>query len=159
MQFQTMAAPALALAASVILAGCAAPPTPQGWKDPETCRENFRDYENAERQFLPSYDDPFDGNATVNRYARRIVTDGCLTRMPDIAVPRHPDARMAQQRSAPAGASTRPTAVLAGFVDGFAAQAQVSQYFALRGYRSRSEGAEGVGRKIYIGPFTSEGAI
>ena len=45
-----------------------------------------------------------------------------------------------------------------GIVTGISDEALVTRYFRGLGYRSRGIGAEGLGRRIYIGPFTTQGA-
>jgi hypothetical protein len=46
-----------------------------------------------------------------------------------------------------------------GIVTGIGDEAFVTRHFRGLGYRSRGIGAEGLGRRIYIGPFTSQGAL
>ena len=38
-------------------------------------------------------------------------------------------------------------------------EGRVTQFFRGLGYRSRGVGAVGLGRRLYIGPFTSQGSL
>ena len=57
------------------------------------------------------------------------------------------------------GAAIPATAVHVGIVTGIYDEGRVTQFFRGLGYRSRGVGAFGLGRRIYIGPFTSQGAV
>jgi hypothetical protein len=152
---KTFAAAAVLLSAGV--PGCTVQNTP--WKDPEVCRENFEAYDAAVRSFGTTYGDPDTMNGTVSRTAQDLMTDGCITRSDDLAEMEAARERLSPHRPVESGAPRSATAVHAGIVDGFSSQARVTQYFAALGYRSRSVGAQGLGRRIYIGPFYSQGAI
>ena len=54
----------------------------------------------------------------------------------------------------------RPTAVHVGIVMSMYDEGRATQFFRGLGYRSRGVGApDGLGRRLYIGPFTSQGAL
>ena len=59
----------------------------------------------------------------------------------------------------PLGAAYGIDPVHLGIVTGISDEAFVTRYFRGLGYRSRGIGAEGLGRRIYIGPFASQGAV
>ena len=46
-----------------------------------------------------------------------------------------------------------------GIVTGIYDEGRATQFFRGLGYRSRGVGAAGLGRRLYIGPFTSQGAL
>ena len=51
------------------------------------------------------------------------------------------------------------TAVHLGIVTSFGDEARVTQFFRGLGYRSRGVGAAALGRRLYIGPFITQGAL
>lgn len=57
------------------------------------------------------------------------------------------------------GAVIVPTSMHAGVVTSDADDARVRAFFEARGVRARSVGEAGLGRRIYIGPFRTDGAI
>ena len=67
--------------------------------------------------------------------------------------------RLAPFAIADSGAAIRPIPVHLGIVTGIWDEARVTHFFRSLGYRSRGVGAEGLGRRIYIGPFATEGAL
>lgn len=60
---------------------------------------------------------------------------------------------------ADSGAAIAPTTLHAGVVTSEADDARARAFFEARGVRARSVGEAGLGRRIYIGPFATEGAI
>ena len=46
-----------------------------------------------------------------------------------------------------------------GVITSIVDEQRVTAYFRGLGYRSRGIGADGLGRRIYIGPFVTEGAL
>ena len=57
------------------------------------------------------------------------------------------------------GAAIRPTTVELGIVTGIYDEGRVTVFFRGLGYRSRGSGAPTLGRRLFIGPFTSQGAL
>jgi hypothetical protein len=57
------------------------------------------------------------------------------------------------------GPAIRPTTVELGIVTGFYDEGRVTAFFRGLGYRSRGIGAQTLGRRLFIGPFTSQGAL
>ena len=83
-------------------------------------------------------------------------------RLPDpLGRPRRPAGALRAAAAVPdrdGGPAIRPVPVHLGIVTGISDEALVTRYFRGLGYRSRGIGAEGLGRRIYIGPFTTQGA-
>lgn len=57
------------------------------------------------------------------------------------------------------GAAITPVGLHAGVVTNSADEAAAIAFFEAHGVRARSIGAAGLGRRIYLGPFTTEGAL
>lgn len=57
------------------------------------------------------------------------------------------------------GAAISPVWAQVGVVGGITAEIQARQFFAELGLRPRSRGAPGLGRRIFIGPFATEGGL
>lgn len=149
----------LSCAALLAALACTAVPPPRGWRDPEVCLAHFKAYESARRNFQNSHLEPYNQNATVAREAQLLRLDGCITRQKDIQGLLAAQARLSPHVVTDSGAPLHPPVVVqAGIVDGFTSQSRVTTYFAALGYNSRSVGAEGLGRQIFLGPFRSEGA-
>lgn len=143
---------------ALLIAACTLPQrAPFG--DPAVCLQTFRSYDRAVRSAGPSATTQLRPQPQVARYGQLLITRGCLTRQPDLVGIESLAERLRPFEIVNSGAPTRASAVHAGIVDGFSSQARASSFFSSLGYRSRSIGAPGVGRRIYLGPFYSEGAI
>jgi hypothetical protein len=57
------------------------------------------------------------------------------------------------------GPAIAPISLHAGVVTSDATDAQVRAFFEARGVRARSIGEAGMGRRIYLGPFATQGAL
>ena len=81
--------------------------------------------------------------------------NGCITMTADLAgmeaLPVRP--------VADSGPVINPIAVHAGVVTSTADEARAVAFFEARGMRARTVGAPGLGRRIYLGPFATEGAL
>lgn len=80
---------------------------------------------------------------------------GCLTDGDDLA----PMAGIGPEPVRDGGAPIPPTALHAGVVTSTADEALALGFFEARGVRARSVGAPGLGRRIYLGPFATQGAL
>lgn len=153
---------ALALGVGLLLAGSASAASPQ--RDPATCLALYNQYDNAawlypNYPFGPSNGDRQLQPSELNRPMQLLRINGCLTSSSDI------DGMPAlQQRLSPhvvrdSGPAIPPTALHVGIVTGIYDEGRATQFFRGLGYRSRGVGAIGLGRRLYIGPFTSQGAL
>lgn len=80
---------------------------------------------------------------------------GCITVTADLAA-------MESLPVAPVtdgGAAIAPTSLHVGVVTSTADDARSIAFFQARGVQARSVGAAGLGRRIYVGPFRTDGAL
>ncbi|MBA3323862.1 MAG: hypothetical protein H0T41_00790 [Rhodobacteraceae bacterium] len=148
---------ALVALAILTLAACAAPP---GGAATPGCVRLLQNYDLAERNFgnssslrelaLPS---------AIERTAQLARQAGCITRAGDLD-------RLDAQRDAFAatlqgerGAPIPRTWLQVGVVAGVASEVQARNFFGGLGFTVRSRGAPGLGRRIFIGLFTTEGGL
>jgi hypothetical protein len=150
----------LALALLAAAAGCATalPLPPQ----PQRCEALFLRYDAAVRHY-PSTRFDEDGDilqtGQVARATAALRSNDCLTRASDLDGLPALAARLQPFEIEDSGPAIRPVPVHLGIVTGISDEAFVTRYFRGLGYRSRGIGAESLGRRIYIGPFTSQGAV
>jgi hypothetical protein len=148
--------PTLALLA---LAGCAAGPgpAPVARGDAGACVAAFQWYDtvkatmstpsgHADRMVIPP---------ALQMPVARIQSLGCLTMSDDLA----PMATATRPPVANGGPAIRPTLIHAGIVTNMADEANVLAFFQAHGAPARSIGAAGLGRRIYLGPFGTQGAL
>jgi len=148
-----------AVALAAILAGCVGQPRPA---DPAVCATLFARYDTAARLYGPSSFDEDTGvvpPAPLSRPGGDLRENGCLTSSADLDGLPALAARLSPHEIASSGPAIRAVPVHLGIVTGYSDEAFVTRYFRGLGYRSRGIGAEGLGRRIYIGPFTSQGAL
>ncbi len=145
----------------LLLALAAGAPAAAATPDRATCERAFRAYDNAVWLYPDNQwgeDRPL-LRPDVSRAAQGLIRGGCLTRSADLD---HLPA-LAQQLApftiVDSGTAIRPTAVSLGIVTGIWDEARVTTFFRGLGYRSRGIGAQTLGRQIFIGPFTSQGAV
>ena len=149
----------LALLVAAAAAGCAAAPPA---RDPATCAVLFQRYDTAARLYPVTRFDEDNGVVPPGPLSRPTVAlraHGCLTRSSDLDGLPALAARLAPFRIEDGGPAIKPVPVHLGIVMAIGDEAFVTRYFRGFGYRSRGIGAEGLGRRIYIGPFTSQGAL
>lgn len=157
--------PLMAALALLALAGCAAPPAgPSRAGDPAVCLELFKRYDTATWLYPESWigeddDTPAALSGSVDRAGRLLLLNGCLTRSEDLDGMPELAARLSPHTIESSGPAIRPVPVHVGIVTSIADEARATRFFRGLGYRSRGVGAEGLGRRIYIGPFTSQGAL
>ena len=149
--------------ALALLATLAAGATQALTRDPATCLKIFNDYDNAEWLYPQQYQLKEGGlsilQPEVGRPVRLLRVNGCLTFSDDLDPMQGLAPTLAGFTIQNSGAAIRPTALHLGIVTSFGDEARVTQFFRGLGYRSRGIGAEGLGRRLYIGPFTTQGAL
>jgi hypothetical protein len=148
---------ALALAAAASTAtGATRPP------DPATCSALFARYDTAARVYgTPSFRDDTGVTppAPLSRWIVQLRSNGCLTTADDLVDLDALARRLAPFAMATGGPAIRATPVHLGIVTGIGDEVRVTGFFRGLGYRSRGVGAEGLGRRLYIGPFTTQAAL
>lgn len=155
--------PHRALAAAAALSGLLAACAPLQVAEPQTCGALFRQYDRLERSGqvvgFNTASETWELAPAVSRQTRLLIINDCRTSGDDLAglanlAARHPDFRMAE-----GGAPIREVPVHLGVLTSIQDERWVTEVFRGLGYRSRGIGAEGLGRRIYIGPFTDQAAL
>lgn len=144
----------LAAAADISGAAAAAP-------DPVACARAMTAYNTAAWAHpLQRFDE--DGQTppgALSKAVGAVRRQGCLTSGDDLGDLAALAARLSPYAIDNSGAAIRPTTVQIGIVTGISDEARVTAFVRALGYRSRGVGAEGLGRRLFIGPFTTESAV
>lgn len=156
------AAPRLILAA--LVAGLLAGTTPLAAlaQDPANpdCPTRFQLYETATSS-VGAMGNQRDRSASpqVKSAARWLRMGNCLTFTDQLApmAALGPEAGLAART--PAGPGIPPISLHVGIVTSSADEARTIRFFADQGLRARGLGAAYLGRRIYVGPFTTAGAL
>ena len=125
-----------------------------------TCERRLQDYDRAQLFFSSTQ---WDRNQTlsmqVQRAAQAARQAGCVTgtEITDQLAGLLPEAKAWPRGER--GAPIERTWVQAGVVGGITAEVQARQFFSGLGFNVRSRGAPGLGRRIFIGPFATEGGL
>jgi hypothetical protein len=143
------------------LGGCAAVPTAP---DPAECEAIFRDYDRELRFSSGLYSYYDEGRAILrpefSRLSVRALQAGCLTSSDDLA---NLDALRAEALSGrpldTSPALTERISVNLGAVNSITDEVTVQSFFRSLGYRTRSFGVDGLGRRLYVGPLATEGQV
>ncbi len=105
--------------------------TPTGWRD---------------RMVIPP---------ALQRPTIRLRSAGCITMSDDLA----PMATLAAPAVTDSGRAIPPTRIHAGAVTSMADDAAAKAFFTAHGLNATSIGSSALGRRIYVGPLTTEGAL
>jgi hypothetical protein len=125
------------------------------------CTARFGDYDRAVLFFGSSgaqQEHPRVAPA-IDRSIQRLRAGDCLTGWDEIAGLQLLGDDLRGTLRGEHGAPIRPTTLQVGVVLGVSSEVQARQFFAGLGYRVRSQGAPYLGRRIYVGPFTTEGGL
>ena len=144
-----------ALCVSLVPAGARAqdPFNPQ-------CPGRFEIYEAASRMTGATGNQPRMTTSSQVREAARLLRMGnCLTFTDQLAPLATLGPEAGARARANAGPSIPPTSVHVGSVTSMADEARVIDFFAAQGLRARGLGAPYLGRRIYVGPFATAGAL
>lgn len=126
------------------------------------CETAFRNYDNAVWLYPPNWMNGDGGSILrpdVARAAQALIRHGCLTSSADLADLPAVAARLAPFAITDSGPAIKPATVELGIVTGWRDEREVTAFVRGLGYRSRGVGAETLGRRLFIGPFTSQGAL
>jgi hypothetical protein len=154
--------PLLALAAAGLIAACA--PVPRQ-PDPAYCASIFQRYDLIERRSSGFSYNSATGESSLTPglefQISRLRQNGCITFSRDLADLGALRAELAAEgfRPSDGGAAIAPVPVHVGVITSIADEARVTQFFRSLGYDTRGVGAERLGRRIYIGPVRSQGAL
>lgn len=127
------------------------------------CRVLFRNYDQAIQAFGNSDYSRGDSQSwkvptAVDRAGQRLRAQGCLTSADDLAATFLMSSQeLRASLVGESGAPIEPISLHAGIVQGITSEVVVRQFFGGLGVRVRSQGAPGLGRRIYLGPFATEG--
>ena len=148
----------MALGLTAGLWACA--PTAPVPPDPARCFALFEQLDRAERLF-PRYradrlSDTVVQNPRVARVAQDIRQARCTTSVTDLSGTDALAAELAPFARVSGGGPPDSSALQVGIVDGISAEVRAATFFGGLGYRYRSTGTEGLGRRIFIGPMRSE---
>ena len=137
----------------LLLSGCAAGPV-AGPSDPD-CVALFRTYDRVDATMsTPSgRGDNMPIPPDLQRPVQNLRSAGCLTLSADL------DLAATAPPVVDGGAAIAPIRVHAGVVTSMEDEAAALALFAAQGIDARSIGAAGLGRRIYLGPFATEGAL
>ncbi len=158
---------ALTLAALAALAGCAgvSADLPQASRDPTECLRLFDRYDTVVWAY-PSRPNGYDNDNVApimpsawDRPTRLLRDYGCVTQPGDLDGLPALAQRLAPYRIVDSGPAIPATALNLGIVTGIYDEGRATQFFRGLGYRSRGIGAPALGRRLYIGPFTTQGAL
>ena len=146
------------------MAGCAGFGQISPTRDPQVCLRLFNQYDrdawsyphysvgiNDDRRSLPP--------PAVERDIQLLRNAGCLTRSADLDGMTALASRLTPHVVTDSGPAIRPVAVHLGVVNSMGDEARTTQFFRGLGYRSRGVGAANLGRRLYIGPIASQGAL
>ncbi len=161
MSLRSLAARAALLAAvGGTAAGCAmvAPqPAAPARGTAEVCEQLFREFDRLQRLHPagPHPESDLVAPPALERQGMRLMRADCITR------PRHlePMATAPRTPVVERGDPISPISIHAGVVPGLITEFQVRDYFRERGIRVRSVGNVSLGRRIYLGPFRTEGGL
>ncbi len=145
-----------AIMAAAMLAGCAAASVETDAR-PAECVALFQRFDALERFLGTPFgaEDRAPAQPELMRQGQVIQRAGCLTLTRELA---------AMSGSEPAivadgGPAIRSMSLHAGVVTNMADDARALAFFEAAGVRARSVGSAALGRRVYLGPFGSEGAF
>jgi hypothetical protein len=142
------------------LAACGV--VPEQSRDPSRCVRLFGEFDSFESLSRPDLDTRRGLSAAdmrLQQLTNALRQNGCLTMGRDLADLDALTAERAGFRPMDSGAAIRPVAVHVGVVTSMEDDARVRAFFEARGYRATSIGSSRLGRRVYVGPVVSEGAL
>jgi hypothetical protein len=148
----------ISLAAVLALGGCAGGPAPGPARaSAEQCVALFRQFDVLENLY-PDNQRRFQDRVAsppVAAQAQWLRNAGCITMNADLAGMDE----YAGPLVADGGAAIPPTSLHAGVVTSMEDDARARAFFSGKGVPVRTIGSAPLGRRVYIGPFGTEGAV
>jgi hypothetical protein len=148
----------LVAAALAISAGAAAiPAAAQPQADGATCVAMFRQFDILQEMY-PNNRARYSNRAAqppVLTQAQLLRNAGCVTMTRELA----PMAGLTPHPFGDSGAAIRPSRMHAGVVTSMQDDAEVRAFFEANGVPAASIGSAPLGRRIYVGPFATQGAL
>jgi hypothetical protein len=145
---------ALLVAAALAGGGAAAAPRQA---DGPTCVAMFKQFDVLQKLY-PNNRARYQNRAAqppVLAQAQLLRNAGCITLTRELA----PMAGLTPRPIGGGGPAIRPTRVHAGVVTSMQDDAAVRAFFEANGVPARSIGSAPLGRRIYVGPFATQGAL
>jgi hypothetical protein len=153
----------MALAATVTvatLAACAPPGGGDFTGNPRSCERLFRDFDIADRSvnnFGPR--DRFTVPPALDARGQDLRRAGCITSTADLFGLEGLGDQLRGTVQGESGAAIRPISLHVGVVTSMSDEIRVRAFFEALGFRVRSIGNVAIGRRIYLGPFGTEGGL
>jgi hypothetical protein len=123
------------------------------------CARLFATYDRAVHDFSYSGWGERPLAPAISRAVQRLRQQGCVTGWDDVSLLPSLGVEIADSLQGEHGAPIRPTTLQVGIVEGIGLELDARRFFGELGYRVRSQGAPWLGRRIYLGPFTTEGGL
>ncbi len=152
---------ALGLAGCAALAACDVPL--QAPPDSAQCTRLFEEYDYLVNTFPPdkysASSDTYILYPALGKQNIRLISAGCVTNTDDLDGLEQLGAKLGFRKPVDSGAAIKPTAIHVGVLTSLTDVSRATVFFRNLGYKTRTIGAEGLGRRLYIGPVASEGAM
>jgi hypothetical protein len=151
--------PAATIAAALAVSTAAAPvpAASQPQADGATCVALFKQFDLLQSMY-PNNRQRYSGRSAqppVETQAQLVRNAGCITLTRELA----PMATVKPHPIADSGPAITPTQLHAGVVTNMEDDANVRAFFAANGIQSKSVGSAPLGRRIYVGPFATQGGL
>lgn len=148
----------LTIAAAIAGSAAGAPASAQTRPaDAATCVVLLKQFDVLQNLY-PNNKSRYDGRVAqppVETQAQRVRNSGCITLTRELVGME----TVAAPPVSNAGPAIAPTQLHAGVVTNMADDARARAFFASKGVLARSVGSAPLGRRIYIGPFATQGAL
>jgi hypothetical protein len=147
--------------AALLLAACVtlALPAVARAADPAQCLALFIDYDRRAISYPTTRLGDVSPPPALSQPIQRLRRAGCLTTSADLDATAPLAARLSPYVIDRSGPAIAPVPIHLGVVTSISDEARATAFFRGLGYRSRGIGAEGLGRRLYIGPFTTQSAL
>jgi hypothetical protein len=154
---------AILAGAAVLLTACASGGAPDAARDAERCVFYFNQYDIATTTFPTEVRSARGGGYSLNPAIQRSIAwlrDGdCLTMNAELDGMAALGESLKPFERVQGGAAMPPIALHAGIVTSTSAEAAAVAFFEGLGYPVRTVGAPQLGRRVFVGPFTTQEAF